>query len=238
MTKILFIHHSTGALLLRYGNIRNLLKQKAPTIELWDHAYNLSNPIFLSKIFGRITFKTGLSDGQGKLTGKDFNIVLSNNSPKEYAEIFSRSSSDNTLNQILQFDVIAFKNCFPTTKIATDARLEEIKLYYSQIFESVKKFRNKTFIILTPPPLRSELTKPEWAQRARSLANWLCLRNNVDNIKVFDFLDLLAEKEGKYINTLKRDYCRIIPLDSHPNKKANIDIGEKFADFLIETTTK
>ncbi len=69
--KVLFIHHSTGGLLIYFGKIRKLLKAKAPNIEFWDHGYNLYPSLLLSKILGRFTFRTGLSDEQGRLTEKD-----------------------------------------------------------------------------------------------------------------------------------------------------------------------
>lgn len=227
-TKILFIHHSTGGLLLRFGNVRKLLHQKAPDIELWDHSYNY-NPSFFSQLF---KFKTGLSDGNGKVLGKDFDLIISNDSPKEYAELFSRQPTDPTLKAILDFDCIIIKNCFPTTRIETEKQLEEHKKYYAQIINSLTKYPN-LFIIFTPPPLRRENTKSEWAQRARELANWL-VKQEKKNVKVFDFFDLLADKEGPNANMLKRAYCFPFIPDSHPNIKANQEIGKVFVDFLVE----
>src|SRR3989339_1226319 len=103
-TRVLFIHHSTGGLLIFFGRLRKLLKEKNPDIEFWDHGYNLYSPKELSYLFGPIMFRTGLSDGNGRMTGKDFNISISNNSPKEYAEIFSRDPDDFTLKNILSFE--------------------------------------------------------------------------------------------------------------------------------------
>jgi hypothetical protein len=228
-TKILFIHHSTGGLLLFFGKVRQLLKEKAPNIEFWDHGYNLYSPKILAPVFGPITFKTGLSDGNGRMTGKDFNIFISNNSPKEYAEIFSRDSNDFTLKNILSFDMIIFKNCFPTSKIETKEKLEEYKRYYLQIMKSISNYKNK-FIIFTPPPLRREMTKPEWANNARSLSNFINEEaKKYPNIFVFDFFDLMADKIGKDKNMLKRKYCNIfIPIDSHPNIRANREVGRIF----------
>ena len=227
--KVLFIHHSTGGLLIRFGRLRKLLKQQVPDVEFWDHGYNLYNSRILSKILGPITFKTGLSDGQGRMTGKDFDIVISNNSPKEYADIFTGTKDDPTLSNILKFDVIIFKNCFPTTKIETQEKLETFKKYYSTIIQALRKYPNK-FVVFSPPPLRSETTKPEWAKRARELANWLS-RQTAKNISIFNFFDLLSDKNGINVNMLKREYCSPIPIDSHPNIRANKEIGKSFVDF-------
>lgn len=230
--KIFFIHHSTGGLLITFGRIRKLLKERAPNIEFWDHGYNLYPSLFLSKTLGHLTFRTGLSDGQGKMVGKDFDITVSNNSPKEYADIFNRSPEDLTLSNILKFDVVIFKNCFPTTKIETKEKLEEYKGYYSKIITGISRFPNK-FIIFTPPPLRSETTKPEWAKNARELSNWL-INQERKNINIFNFFDLLADNASKNANMLKREYCNLVPIDSHPNIKANREVGKIFVDFLIK----
>lgn len=226
--KVLFIHHSTGGLLLKFGNVRKLLQQKAPYIQLWDHGYNYS-PSFFSRIF---KFQTGLSDEHGEILGKDFNLVISNSSPKEYAEIFSRKPTDPTLKNILNFDCIIFKNCFPTTRIETEDKLAEHKKYYAQIITSISRYPN-LFIIFTPPPLRKDGTKPEWAQRARRLADWLC-KQEKKNVKVFDFFDLLADKEGINANMLKREYCWPFIPDSHPNIRANREVGKVFVDYLVD----
>lgn len=227
-TRILFIHHSTGGLLLFFGRVRKLLKEKKPDIELWDHGYNLFSPKILAPIFGPITFKTGLSDGNGKMTGRDFDINISNNSPKEYAEIFSRKSDDPTLKNILSFDVVIFKNCFPTSKIETHKKLEEYKNFYSQIMKSISEFKNK-FIIFTPPPLRAEMTRPEWADNARSLTGFMNEEaKKYLNISSLDFFNLLADKKGENKNMLKREYCNFIPIDSHPNIRANRELGKIF----------
>lgn len=193
--RILFIHHSTGSSLITFGKLRKLLKEKAPNIELWDHGYNLYSSKILSKIFGPLMFRTGLSDRNGKMTGTDFNINISNNSPKEYAEIFSREPTDFTLKNILLFDIVIF----------------------------------------TPPPLRAETTKPEWAKNARILSAFINKEvKKYNNITVFDFFDLLADKEGENKNMLKRKYCNFfIPIDSHPNIRANREVGKKFVEFLI-----
>ncbi|MFA6080950.1 MAG: hypothetical protein WC741_00905 [Patescibacteria group bacterium] len=226
--RVLFIHHSTGGLLICFGRLRKLLKEKNPNIELWDHGYNLNSPKILSYLFGPIMFRTGLSDGNGRMTGKDFNISISNNSPKEYAEIFSRVPSDFTLKNILAFDTVIFKNCFPTSKIENQEKFEEYKKYYSEIMKSISKYKNK-FIVFTPPPLRGEMTKPEWADNARNLAYFINKETKkYSNICSFDFFDLLTDKVGKNKNMLKREYCNFIPVDSHPNMRANREMGKLF----------
>jgi hypothetical protein len=237
--KILFIHHSTGANLLRQGHVRQLLMRARPDLEFSDHGYNLY-PHF-SQLRSYFTHHTGLRDADGHFTGRDFNIIVSNNSPREYADIFSRNPHDSTLHQILQYDVIIFKTCYPTTKIVSDEQLAEDKKFYEQIRESIKKYPDKIFILFTPPPLRKELTQPEFAQRAKNLVDWLISPEyvkNVQNLKIFDFFNLLAAKSGPHTNMLRPEFTRLITLDSHPNQRANKEVGKTFAEFLINSLPK
>jgi len=229
--KILFIHHSTGGLLLNQGNVRELLLEKAPHIQLWDHGYNLQKgwPPFIC----RLTYRTGLSDADGKMTGTDYDISLSNNSPKEYDEIFSRDLSDPTLQAVLEYDTVVFKNCYPTTKIISQEMLDEHKKHYLNISKSLQKHPDTRFVIFTPPPLRSEATKPTYAKRARELANWMKETLTHQNSTVFDFFDLLANDE----HVLKREYCLPLFFDSHPNKRANSEIGPKFVEALMKKSS-
>jgi hypothetical protein len=229
--KVLFIHHSTGGNLIKQGSLRQLIKKINPDIEFWDHGYNLySNPT-LAKLLATFTFHTGLSDDKGRMTGTDYNLVISNNSPKEYAEIFSRDKYDPTLQAILQYDIIAFKNCFPTTKIESEKQLNEYKEYYRIIRDQVKKYKDNRFILFTPPPLRQELTTEENASRAKQLIQFLNskdFQSSTNNLFVFDFFSLLADETGY----LKKDYTKLLYTDSHPNRKANKEIAPVFAKFL------
>lgn len=232
-SKILFIHHSTGGNLIKEGNLRDEIKKLDPTIELWDHSYNL-NPVFKT-LLAKFTHLKGLSDNNGKVTGTDYNIVISNNSPKEYADIFSRDLNDSILKSILDYDVIAFKNCYPTTRIATNEQLEEDIKYYKIIRDNLKKYPSKKFIVFTPPPARKETTNIEQATRAKKLIEFLNSKEFIDNSKniyIFDFYTLLVDENGY----LKKEYSRILPWDSHPNKNANLTVAPIFAKYLKEIT--
>lgn len=230
-TRILFIHHSTGGNLIREGHLRQALKKINPSLELWDHNYNLF-PIF-TRLLATYTHLRGLSDSSGNYTGIDYQIVISNDSPKEYADIFSRNPQDPTLKSILTYDIIAFKNCYPTTRILTEKQLMDDITYYSKIRDSCKKFPDKQFVLLTPPPTRKETTNKENALRARKLVstlNSLMFIHATRNLHVFDFFNLLADKNGY----LKKEYCRLLQRDSHPNKIANQTIAPLVAEYLAK----
>lgn len=232
--RILFIHHSTGGNLIIEGNLRKELARINPQIELWDHNYNLF-PLFKS-LLARFTHLRGLSNERGDYTGTDYAITLSNNSPKEYAEIFSRDHKDETLASILSYDVIAFKNCYPTTRIKSDKKLIDNISEFTKIRDSIERFPNNQFILVTPPPARRETTNASQALRARqmvSVLNSLMFSHGIKNLHIFDLFNLLADQNGY----LKKEYCRPIPWDSHPNHKANIAIAPIFAAYLAKIAT-
>lgn len=165
------------------------------------------------------------------VTKSDFNIVISNNSPKEYAELFSRDIKDRTLKSILDFDVVIFKNCYPTTELKSDRQLSQYKDYYLDIAKNLSRFQNKKFILVTSPPLRKEQTKIDYANRAIILNNWLNSKEfviNAQNLYVFDLFGYLADKNGM----LRNDYTNFWPFDSHPNSKANKSIATLLAKFI------
>jgi hypothetical protein len=240
-TKIVFIHHSTGANLIKQGNLRQLLRSANSEIEFWDHSYNLLP--FWQITAQIIPYQTGLSDGGGNLTGTDYHLDITNTDPKGYADLFSQplqSPPQNAFSKLISnFDVIAFKSCFPVTKIASDMQLEHYKKCYAIIRDRIDLFPEKLFILFTPPPLRREMTKKEFAHRASIFSQWMRSKEFLGkrkNIAVFDFFSLLAEntQEKSNFNMLKTEYAPLIPFDSHPNRSANVSAAKELAVFLIE----
>lgn len=234
MTKrLLFIHHSTGGNLIRQGNLRELLYKKTINLEFWDHGYNLYKtlPLALFKLVSTITYHTGLSDAHGNLTGIDYDINIRNNSPLDYEQIFCADpTSSKTLKAILAFNIVAFKNCFPTTKITSEQLLQDYKQSYINMNKSFSNYPDKLFIPFTPPPLRKDMTNSEYAKRAQAFAHWLTTEwKKPNNVKVFDFYNILADENGY----LKEEYTPLIPIDSHPNKTANIKAANELVNFLL-----
>lgn len=234
--RILFIHHSTGGYLLQYGDIRRKLYSQTDNIELWDHGYNLS-PILPNLVAKYLPiFQTGLSDYKGNPTGKDFNLEISNKDVSYYLPIFSRNNP--YLKEMLDFDGIIFKMCYPSTKIFSDMHLAQIKETYLEINKKLMNFKQTEFGIFTPPPLRLEMTTTESANRVVSLRKWMLQNLPCKNIKIFDFFGLIADlnTNSKYYGTLQREYCRPLWFDSHPNRKGNINASDKFVDFIRNLT--
>ena len=209
---VLFIHHSVGHSLIRDGSVRQILTEAG--YEFWDHGYN-----------DRVT---GLINGEGKTAGCYW-IPDNNTNPDGFANLFSLNpGSDNTLNKILKnHDITLFKSCFPASKIEDDKRSKDIynpgrrsvynyKKHYLKIRQSIDKYPEKIFIIVTQPPLHPNSTSKDEANRARAFANWLTSKEYLGkrkNIFVFDFFNLLADPKT---NMLRKEY------QIDPNSKNSI----------------
>lgn len=111
-TRVIFLHHSCGHNLIEEGAVRERLSQLG--YEFDDHGHN----------------GDGLRLSDGSHTGRNFDVPGDNTNPDGFAEIFSQplhDPPDNTFSHLMQYDVIAFKSCFPVSNIADDYQLETYK---------------------------------------------------------------------------------------------------------------
>jgi len=238
-TNVLFIHHSTGGNLIHQGRLRDRLAESSSEIALFDHNYNLVPwfPFLVSRL--RLLHRTGLSNAQGRYTGVDYGIELNNNDPRDYARIFTAPEERFVRAQILQYDVIVFKKCFPTSGVHSAEQLEAYKQHYVTMLTFFDAHPDKLFLVMTQPPLRAEMTTAADAARARALADWLSSDAFIGgraNVSVFDFFDLLADSSGANQDRLKREYAPLFWRDSHPNRSANEDLALKLAEFVSWAT--
>jgi hypothetical protein len=214
--RAIFLHHSVGESLIEEGTVRQRLTELG--YEFYDHGYN----------------EDGLVLADGTRTGRDFGVPDDNTDPDGLADIFAQplhDPPDNTFSHLMQYDVIAFKSCYPVSDIQSDEQLAEYKSYYLSIRDRIDQYPNKVFIVVTPPPMVPAYTEPETAARARALANWLASDEYLGghpNVFIFDFFDLLADPST---NTLRADY-QLGGDDAHPKKLANQTIGPLFVDFI------
>jgi hypothetical protein len=241
--RILFLHHSTGRGLIEQGGVRALFAERnardGTKHEFWDHDYN----------------EIGLTGPTGERTGRSFGIPDDDTDPVGLDRLFSQpvhDPPDNALSHILQFDVVAFKSCFPICAIRSEAQLEQYKQHYLAIRETIKRHPHTLFIVMTPPPLiprsiagllvargsRWMWTGPEEAARARRFARWLCSEEflmGLPNAVAFDYFDLLAEPSGSggSPNTLRAEYRGgRFGYDAHPNEAANKAVAPLFVDAI------
>ncbi len=219
MKRILFIHRSTGANLLRQGHVRRLLATKYADIWLDDYNQN----------------KNILTDHNGNQSSFKIDFIGSDTTPKAYAAFFSESNRDGTMLQriLKEYDTTVIKSCYPNNAITSDAALNELKGCYKSIALFFAKHPDKQLGIMTTPPLLMAKTNPTEAALARKLAGWLSNEPLGKNVFVLNFYNLLADTQT---NTLKKDYQRLWTklgvTDSHPNTKANQEIAPMFVDWL------
>ena len=215
--RIIFLHHSCGANLIAEGGVRDGLT--ALGYEFDDHGYN----------------EDGLVLADGTWTGTNFNVPEDNTDPNGYAAIFAQplhDPPDNTFSYLMQYDVIAFKSCFPVSNIGDDGQLEEYRSYYLSIRDRMDQYPDKIFVIVTQPPEVPANSSAEAAAWARSFVDWLQSDEYLSghpNVFVFDFFGQLAGGD----NFLKPEY-RMDEYDAHPNELANRTIGPLLVDFLDE----
>lgn len=213
--RVFFLHHSTGQNLIEQGGVREGLT--ALGYEFYDHGYN----------------GDGLRLADGTWTGENYDVPGDNTDPDGFAEIFAQplhDPPDNTFSHMMQYDVIAFKSCFPTSNIASDEQLADYQSYYLAIRDRIDQFPDKIFIVVTPPPQVPNSTDAAEGRRARAFADWLSSDEYLaghPNIFTFNFFDLLAGDD----NFLRPEY-RMDEWDAHPNERANRDIGPIFVDFI------
>jgi hypothetical protein len=214
-TRIIFLHHSCGQNLINEGGVREGLT--ALGYEFYDHGYN----------------DEGLRLADGSYTGTNFDIPGDNTDPDGFAEIFGQplhDPPDNAFSHLMQYDVIAFKSCYPTSNIYSDEHLAEYKSYYLSIRDRMDQYPNKIFVIVTPPPQVPGASDAEEATRARAFVNWLGSDEYLaghPNVFTFDFFDYLAGSD----NFLRPEY-RYDDYDAHPNERANREIGPSFVSLI------
>jgi hypothetical protein len=216
-TRIIFLHHSCGQNLINEGGVREGLT--ALGYEFYDHGYN----------------EEGLRLADGSYTGTNFDVPGDNTDPDGFAAIFAQplhDPPDNTFSHLMQYDVIAFKSCFPTSNIADDYQLNEYMSYYLAIRDRVDQHPEKVFIVVTQPPQVPGASDSAEATRARAFTQWLQSDEYLaghPNVFVFDFFGLLAGSD----NFLRPEY-RYDDYDGHPNEQANREIGPQFVAFIDE----
>ncbi|MBN1203253.1 MAG: DNRLRE domain-containing protein [Anaerolineae bacterium] len=213
--QIMFLHHSCGANLIEQGGLRQQLSQMG--YQFFDHGYN----------------EDGLRLADGSYAGWNFDIPGDNTDPDGFAALFAQpvhDPPDNAFSYLLQYDVLAFKSCFPVSGIYSDDQLHEYMGYYLGIRDVMDQHPDKLFIVVTQPPLHPEETDATTAARARQFTDWLASSEFLGghpNVVTFNFFDYLADGS----NMLRAEY-REEWVDSHPNAYANQTIAPLFAQFI------
>jgi hypothetical protein len=233
--KAVFLHHSTGGNVYKEGNVN-----------AWITDYNKENN---SKI---------------ELTERAFpnKPYKWKNYPFDYWNLWVNGACDSAEPGIVcmktlsrDYRMIIFKHCFPGAQVLEDTgnpdikaeskSLENYKVQYRALREMMDQYPDNIFVVWTLVPLHRLSTTPENAQRAKEFVKWVDGEwltedgKSHDNILIFDFWGLTAEKKEKpgqgQINCLRYEYERSHESgDSHPNTKANEAVGPIFAKFIAD----
>ncbi len=225
--RLFFLHNSTGRNILVDGEARPYLAAagaaKSASYRLWDHDYN----------------RIGLTDPDGDAQGYGFGVPDDNTDPDGLHRLWTTDNAarDSILSR---FDVIAFKSCYePTNQIRSDAQLQQYKDWYLEIRAVLDQHPDKTFVIMSPPPLLPLLTNPEQSSRARAFAAWLGsdeFLSGHPNLRFFDLFDRLATADdgAAAANTLRPEYTRTGgPIDNHPNALACRTVAPHLMDAMM-----
>jgi hypothetical protein len=219
--KALFVHHSVGGQLLQAGRLRDLLAEQArrggPTVQLWDHDYN----------------RIGLSDADGRRLDRSFPVPDDNTDPSGLVKLAAADGGAAPyLAELLGFDVVLMKSCFPNSGIRSDQAFDALQGSYRQLFEAVAGWTTSA-VLLTSPPLTPFHTDAEQAARAIRMARWLADVDKPANLHVFDLFGVLAEPSGRHAGMLRKAYRRRFRMpDSHPNDAGAQAGARALADYL------
>lgn len=228
---VLFLHHSTGAVLWQ-GNSSSILQSYAAKIS--DRLANMVAPKGQLQV---------LIENHNKVNRKNYVIKEQifpkakpygwQNYPFDYYNIWVKNGGVNsfkdepTLEILTQkYNVIIFKHCFPVSNILQDQdsvdinsnikTLDNYKLQYEALKKKLHQFPNTKFILFTgAAQVEAAITSDE-AVRAKQFFNWVVEEWDVenDNIFIWDLYSLQTEG-GLYF---KDEYAES-PADSHPNKE-------------------
>jgi hypothetical protein len=228
--RILFVHHSVGRYLMRDGELRRRVSRTqviGRPVALWDHDYN----------------RRGLSDGEGNRLGRAFPLPDDDTDPLALLNLFLSEDSAARLarRQLLEFEVVTMKSCYPNSAIGSDAELARNRDTYFRLLAALAELPRNQFLLLTSPPLAPLRTGRKQSGRARQLASWLAHDVELpDNVAVFDLFDRLAtpERAGAHGNRLRRQYRRRLPVDSHPNVRAGEEVARPLAEAMTAAAVR
>lgn len=226
---IIYIHHSTGGVIWQ-GKSASIITRAARKVSTG-----------LADALGGKARLPLLIDKYNKENNKDYLISEMafpkaapygwHNYPYDYYDIWVKHAGNEpymeepTLEMLTkQYQVIAFKHCFPVSNIQPDKDSADInsdykslgnyKLQYNALRDKLHEFPNTKFIVWTGAALTKGAVSEEAAIRAREFFTWVKEEWDLpeDNIWLWDFYELETEG-GLY---LKDEYATS-NTDSHPN---------------------
>lgn len=233
-TKIAFLRHSTGEVVWLGSTSKIGVKLGKSAVGSWLTDYNKKNGT-----------RYGIEQLKFPNTSGGYPWA---NYPYDYYTIWVKNAGDApyqgepTLEMLTkQYDVIAWKHCFPVGNIQPDTgapdidsaekRLENYKLQYAALKDKMRTFPDTTFIVWTGAALTEATTTPDEAQRTREFFDWVKADWDEpgDNIFLWDFYELETEG-GPY---LKPEYASA-PDDPHPTPDFGQRVAPLFAQRIVD----
>jgi len=235
--KILFLHHSTGEVILNAGKSTSIISRKffknRSFVHQWFRNYNNSNNTNY-KVEEQY-FPKNEPYGWSNYPYDYYNIWVKNAGEQLY-------KNEPTLEILTKkYNLIVFKHCYPVFDMMEDSNqpdidspvksLENYKLQYLALKQKMHEFPDTKFLIWTGAAKVESNTTKEQATRAKAFFDWV--RNEWDtpndNIFLWDFYEL--ETEGTLF--LKNEYANN-PSNSHPGKS----FAQKAAPLFCQRITE
>ncbi|MBW2964949.1 hypothetical protein KY363_05830 [Candidatus Woesearchaeota archaeon] len=196
-SRLIFIHHSTGENWLTdgYGNLGKTLDKNNYFVSDTNYGWGPDS----------IGDTTDIVDWPEWFRSASTPTYMS----ALYKETEQNSDYTRTLNNPGgENEIIMFKSCFPNSEIEgspdDDAEqgdgltVSNAKYIYNDILKYFRSHPEKLFIVITAPPVSND----EYAENARAFNNWLVNdwldSYEGDNVKVFDFYNLLTAKDSHH----------------------------------------
>lgn len=230
MTKIIFLHHSTGQAIW-YGKTNRYVRKLTDRsdVKVFFNRYNRKNKANFE--ISKLSFPKG-----------------NPNYPYDFYTIWVKNAGDKPYNddptlEILtkEYNVIIFKHCFPGSLILEDTgtpdigsnekRLENYRLQYSALKAKMQEFPETKFIMWTPAVnVKNKMTEDQ-ALRTKELHAWLVNEwdEKGDNIFLWDFY--MYETDG---GLYMQDHYARSENDSHPGREFSGRVSPLFSQFIID----
>lgn len=208
--KLLFIHRSVGQQIC--NEVRNT--KKIPALRLFD--LNVNSNL--------------LKDTASKIIRSEISIQNGDTSPEGLANFFQTALTNKKLeNELLKYDVIAFKSCYTASAISSNKVLNEYKRAYSSSIEQFIRAHPKLkFVIISPPPRRPLFTSKTSKKLAGDYAVWLSsFSKEISNCYFFDLFETLSDG---YL--LAKPYRRYAFWDQHPNRLGTQVAADKMIELI------
>ncbi len=233
MTKILFIHHSTG---------NNIWRGKTN-----KYVYKLTNYGDVQKYFRRFNSENNKNYRITDLFFPKEKPYGWKNYPFDYYNIWVKNAGnipymeEPTLEMLTkEYNVIIFKHCYPLSRLLEDTgipdidseekRVENFKVQYEALKNKMHEFPGTKFIIWTPAVCTKGQITEDQAKGTYNFYRWILDEwdEKGDNIYIWDFYKYETE-DGLYLaekNASSPDNC-------HPGDEFSAGMAPLFARFII-----